>query len=52
MSNESVHPDKNSKNMSFAQANARTAMLLDARTLIKAALIKAAEVKAALVKET
>ena len=37
----SVHPDKNSsQNMSFAEANARTAMLLDARTLIKAALMK------------
>ena len=39
--------------MSFEQANARTALLLDARNLIKAALVKAAEdVKAALMKET
>ena len=47
----SVHPDKNNNNISFEQANARTALLLDARNLIKAAL-KAASVKADLMKET
>ena len=47
----SVHPDKN--NMSFEQASARTALLLEARNLIKAALVKAAaEAAAAPMKET